>query len=80
MTQECDPEAYTDLASSHDLAANQDIVLDRVYQISDQRSRDVWSRGAGGVVTPPTPPVALWSVRSCGVGTIPTPLLSYHSI
>jgi hypothetical protein len=36
MTQECGPKAYTDLANSHDLAANQDIVLDRVYQISDQ--------------------------------------------
>ena len=41
MTQECDPEAYTDLARAHGLAANQDIVLDRVYQISDQRSHDV---------------------------------------
>jgi NAD(P)H-nitrite reductase large subunit len=36
MTQECGPKAYTDLAKSCGLAANQDIVLDRVYQISDQ--------------------------------------------
>ena len=37
MTQECGPEAYTDLAKARGLAANQDIVLDRVYQISDQK-------------------------------------------
>jgi hypothetical protein len=37
MTQECGPKAYTDLAKTRGLAANQDIVLDRVYQISDQK-------------------------------------------
>ena len=64
MTRECGPKAYTDLAKARGLAANQDIVLDRVYQISDQRSRDMWSSRAGGVKTPPTLPLIVRSVRS----------------
>ncbi len=48
MTQECGPEAYTDLAKARGLAAQEDFILLRVYQISDLRSRDMcseWSRG-----------------------------------
>ena len=36
MTQECGPKAYTDLAKAYGLAAQEDFILLRVYQVSDQ--------------------------------------------